>query len=149
MGLVFLGDEREDFGAMIEEVAQRVENLGLGDAQVLGDLDDRFAAPVQRSNMACGNSEPVNDVLASANAIEPNDVGMLRLDGLGHPFEANSQALSDLMASVATAASQPRVSVVSMSWGFAEGQAVFASDEATYDSVFTTPGVTFVASTGD
>ena len=36
-----------------------------------------------------------------------------------------------------------------MSWGFAEGQAVFASDEATYDSVFTTPGVTFVASTGD
>ena len=64
-------------------------------------------------------------------------------------IEANSQSLSDLMASVATAASQPGVSVVSMSWGFAEGQAVFASDEATYDSVFTTPGVTFVASTGD
>ncbi len=63
--------------------------------------------------------------------------------------EANSQSLSDLMASVATAASQPGVSVVSMSWGFAEGQAVFASDEATYDSKFTTPGVTFVASTGD
>ena len=36
-----------------------------------------------------------------------------------------------------------------MSWGFAEGQAVFASDEATYDSVFNVPGVTFVASTGD
>ena len=63
--------------------------------------------------------------------------------------EANSQSLSDLMASVATAASQPGVSVVSMSWGFAEGQAVFASDEATYDSVFNVPGVTFVASTGD
>jgi len=63
--------------------------------------------------------------------------------------EANSQALSDLMASVATAASQPGVSVVSMSWGFAEGQAVFASDEATYDSTFNVPGVTFVASTGD
>ena len=39
--------------------------------------------------------------------------------------EANSQSLSDLMASVATAASQPGVSVVSMSWGFTEGQAVF------------------------
>ena len=51
--------------------------------------------------------------------------------------EANSQSLSDLMAGVATAASQPGVSVVSMSWGFAEGQAVFAGDEATYDSVFT------------
>ncbi len=63
--------------------------------------------------------------------------------------EADSQSLSDLMATVATAASQPGVSVVSMSWGFAEGQAVFASDEAKYDSVFTRPGVTFVASTGD
>ena len=63
--------------------------------------------------------------------------------------EANSQSLSDLMASVATAAGQPGVSVVSMSWGLPEGQAVFASDEATYDSVFNVPGVTFVASTGD
>ncbi len=63
--------------------------------------------------------------------------------------EANSQSLSDLVASVATAAGQPGVSVVSMSWGFAEGQAVFASDEARYDSVFNVPGVTFVASTGD
>ena len=63
--------------------------------------------------------------------------------------EANSQSLSDLMASVATAASQPGVSVLSMSWGFAEGQSVFASDEATYDSTFNVPGVTFVASTGD
>ena len=53
------------------------------------------------------------------------------------------------MAGVATAASQPGVSVVSMSWGFPEGQAVFAADEATYDSVFNVPGVTFVASTGD
>ncbi|HKM56643.1 MAG TPA: S53 family peptidase, partial [Isosphaeraceae bacterium] len=63
--------------------------------------------------------------------------------------EANSQSLSDLMAGVATAASQRRVSVVSMSWGFPEGQAVFASDEAAYDGVFNVPGVTFVASTGD
>ena len=63
--------------------------------------------------------------------------------------EANSQSLSDLTASVATAAAQPGASVVSMSWGFAEGQSVFAADEAAYDSEFTTPGVTFVASTGD
>jgi hypothetical protein len=63
--------------------------------------------------------------------------------------EANSQSLSDLMASVATAASQPGVSVVSMSWGFQEGQAVLGADEATYDSTLTMPGVTFVASTGD
>ena len=38
--------------------------------------------------------------------------------------EANSQSLSDLMGSVVTAANQPGVSVVSMSWGFPEGQAV-------------------------
>ncbi len=67
--------------------------------------------------------------------------------------EANSQSLSDLMTAVATAAAQPGVSVVSMSWGFAEDQAVFAHEEATYDQYLTTPaghqGVTFVASTGD
>jgi FG-GAP-like repeat/PKD domain/FG-GAP repeat len=63
--------------------------------------------------------------------------------------EANSQALSDLMAGVAIAASQPGVSVVSMSWGFAEGQSVFSADENAYDSYFVHPGVTFVASTGD
>jgi hypothetical protein len=63
--------------------------------------------------------------------------------------EASSQALSDLMAGVATAASRPGVVVVNMSWGFPEGQSVFQNEEATYDSYFTTPGVTFVASTGD
>jgi hypothetical protein len=63
--------------------------------------------------------------------------------------EANSQSLSDLMAAVGTAAAQPGVSVVSMSWGLPEGQAVFAADEAKYDNVFNVPGVTFLASTGD
>jgi hypothetical protein len=67
--------------------------------------------------------------------------------------EADSQSLSDLMAAVATAADLPGVSVVSMSWGFVEGQSVLAADEAQYDQVLTTPaghpGVTFVASTGD
>ena len=53
------------------------------------------------------------------------------------------------MAGVATAAAQPGVSVVTMSWGFPEGQSVFAADEANYDSVFNVPGVTFLASTGD
>ena len=52
--------------------------------------------------------------------------------------EANSQSLSDLMTSVATAASQPGVSVVSMSWGFTEGQTVLAQDEAQYDKDLTT-----------
>ena len=38
--------------------------------------------------------------------------------------EANSQSLADLMTGVAAAANQPGVSVVTMSWGFTEGQAV-------------------------
>ena len=42
MRLLFLGDEREDFVAMIEEVAQGVEDLGLGDAERLGDLHEWF-----------------------------------------------------------------------------------------------------------
>jgi hypothetical protein len=67
--------------------------------------------------------------------------------------EADSQSMADLMAAVATAARQPGVSVVSMSWGFPEGQSALAEDEALYDGYFTTPadhqGVTFVASTGD
>ena len=53
------------------------------------------------------------------------------------------------MTAVAAAAAQPGVSVVSMSWGFAEGQTVLAADEARYDSTFDVPGVTFVAGTGD
>jgi hypothetical protein len=57
------------------------------------------------------------------------------------------------MTAVATAARQPNVSVVSMSWGFQEGQAILQQDEALYDGIFTTPAghapVTFLASTGD
>ncbi len=67
--------------------------------------------------------------------------------------EADSQSLADLMTGVAAAAQLPGVSVVSMSWGFVEGQDAFAQDEAAYDPYFTTPaghtGVTFVASSGD
>ncbi len=63
--------------------------------------------------------------------------------------EANSQSLPDLMTAAATAASQPGVSTVSMSWGFAEGQGISAAQEAAYDQTFAVPGVTFVASTGD
>jgi hypothetical protein len=67
--------------------------------------------------------------------------------------EADSQSLADLMAAVRTAAGLPGVSVVSMSWGFAESQVGLAQDEAFYDNYLTTPaghtGVTFVASTGD
>lgn len=62
--------------------------------------------------------------------------------------EANSGNEADLFSAVQYAASQPGVSVVSLSWGGGE----FWS-ESYYDSVFTTPagheGVAFIASAGD
>ncbi len=63
-------------------------------------------------------------------------------------IEANNSSLSDLLASVQYAASQPGVSVVSMSWGASE-----FNGETADNSYFTTPaghtGVSFVASAGD
>jgi hypothetical protein len=62
--------------------------------------------------------------------------------------EAGSQSLGDLLTAVDTARNTPGVSVVSMSWGYNE-----MSNEASYDSHFTTPaghiGITFVAASGD
>jgi hypothetical protein len=49
-----------------------------------------------------------------------------------------------LLHAAAVAASQPNVHVVSMSWGYNEFPA-----ETHYDSQFATPGVTFVAASGD
>jgi len=51
---------------------------------------------------------------------------------------------TNLLHAVSVAASQPNVTVVSMSWGVPE----FAS-ETQYDSYFGAPGVTFVAASGD
>ena len=57
---------------------------------------------------------------------------------------AQNQNLTSLMTAVQTAAKWPGVTVVSMSWGMEE----FAN-ESSYDSNFTTPGITFIASSGD
>jgi hypothetical protein len=58
--------------------------------------------------------------------------------------EANNNSLNNLLNAVQYAANQPGVSVVSTSWGSSE-----FSSETAYDSYFTHPGVTFVASSGD
>jgi hypothetical protein len=62
--------------------------------------------------------------------------------------EATTDSISDLFKAIATAASLPGVSAVSMSWGLPE-----YSGELSLDSTFVTPkghqGVTFVAATGD
>jgi hypothetical protein len=58
--------------------------------------------------------------------------------------EAKSSSLSDLLTAVQYASTKTGASVVSMSWGTDEFRG-----ETSYDSYFTTPGVTFVASSGD
>ena len=60
------------------------------------------------------------------------------------PGNADDQGLSALIAAIKTAVAWPGVSAVSMSWGMSE-----FPDETAYDSDFTAPGVTFIASSGD
>ena len=60
------------------------------------------------------------------------------------PGNADDQGLSALIAAIKTAVAWPGVSAVSMSWGMDE-----FPDETAYDSDFTAPGVTFIASSGD
>jgi hypothetical protein len=92
MGLLFLGDEREDFVAMIEEVTKRVEDLGLGDAQSLGDIENRFAALMQRDHVTDTHAQSVDHRLAAADAFEPDYVGVLGLHGFGHADSSDKKS---------------------------------------------------------
>jgi subtilase family serine protease len=58
--------------------------------------------------------------------------------------EANSSATADLIVAVQTAAALPGVSVVSMSFSGLE-----TTDQTASDRIFTVPGVTFIAASGD
>ena len=60
------------------------------------------------------------------------------------PGNTNTQALTNLMTAVNTASTTPGVVVVSMSWGFNE-----FPGETAYDSNFMTPGITYIAASGD
>jgi subtilase family serine protease len=71
-----------------------------------------------------------------AHAIAPNATILL--------VEARSNGLSDLLAAVNYAKSQPNVVAVSMSWGGSE-----FSTETSYDSYFSSSTITFFASSGD
>jgi serine/threonine protein kinase/tetratricopeptide (TPR) repeat protein len=64
--------------------AETVEDLGLGDSQRLGDLQNGFAPPVQRDHVADGHPQPIDHGFAAADAFEPDDVRMLGLDDFGH-----------------------------------------------------------------
>ena len=60
------------------------------------------------------------------------------------PGYTYTQDFQNLMSAVNTASATPGVVVVSMSWGFNE-----FPGETSYDSNFTTPGITYIAASGD
>ncbi len=61
-----------------------------------------------------------------------------------NPGTTNQQGFDDILTAIQTASQLPGVSVVSMSWGFSE-----FPGESSYDSDFTTSGITYIASGGD
>jgi kumamolisin len=93
-----------------------------------------YASGQPRGN-AGWNQEAAMDI-EWAHAMAPNAKIVL--------VEARSSSTQDLFAAVQVASQIPNVKVVSMSWG----QSEFAN-ETQYDSYFTTPGVIYVASSGD
>jgi subtilase family serine protease len=60
------------------------------------------------------------------------------------PGNSDSDAFANLLAALQTASTTKGVTVVSMSWGSGE-----SNDEASYDSYFAAPGITYIAASGD
>jgi hypothetical protein len=98
MSVLFLRDQRQDFRAMIEEVAERVEDLRLGNSESLGNVNDRFATLMQRNHVADSHPQPVNDRLASANALQPDDVRMFGFHSLGHTDSPKDEVMTPFEA---------------------------------------------------
>ena len=76
-----------------------------------------------------------------AHAIAPG-ANILVVEAL--PTSSNAQEFQDLMTAVNTASRTPGVVAVSMSWGFNE-----FPGETSSDFSFTTPGITYIAASGD
>src|SRR5262245_55996805 len=84
MGLLFPSDERHDFVAMIAEVTERVENLGLRQSQGFGALGNRLATLMKHRHVSDRDAQAVDHRLAATDAFTANDMGMLCLHGVSH-----------------------------------------------------------------
>jgi hypothetical protein len=84
MGLLLLSDEVQDFALVVKEIAQRMEHLGLGDPQGLGDVENGIALTVERDYVPDRDTKAVDDWFAAADAFQADDVGMFGLNGSGH-----------------------------------------------------------------
>jgi hypothetical protein len=140
------------------------------DADVVGDANV-FSSAFNLPEFNAGAGTPNLTVYNQAGAISPGPVdatpptaielGWLQEEALDvewvhaiaplaniDVFEANSQSLSDLLATVTSAENTAGVSVISMSWGYQETAA-----DVALDADFATPNghtpITFIASAGD
>jgi len=118
-------------------------------ASDLATFDQKYGLPTPtltvvnlagtQTNSSWGEEESLD--VEWAHAIAPG-ANILVVEAA--PGNTESQQLQNLMAAVQTASTTPGVAVVSMSWGFPE-----FSGETAYDKYFTTPGITYVAASGD
>jgi subtilase family serine protease len=118
-------------------------------ASDLATFDQKYGLPTPtltvdnlagtQTNSSWGEEESLD--VEWAHAIAPG-ANILVVEAA--PGNTESQQLQNLMAAVRTASTTPGVAVVSMSWGFPE-----FPGETAYDSYFATPGITYVAASGD
>jgi hypothetical protein len=81
MGVVFQGDERQDFVSVVEEVTEGVEDLGLGEVQGLGNLED--GSP-RWCNVTTWRTATANRRLPAHLAFESNDMRVFGFHRLRH-----------------------------------------------------------------
>jgi hypothetical protein len=114
-------------------------------ASDLATFDSQWGLPAAHLTVAMPQGKPQTDSgwameisldVEWAHAIAPGANILL--------VEAKTASTNNLLGAISYAASQPGVSVVSMSWGGSEFMG-----ESSYDSYFTAHGVTYVASAGD
>lgn len=118
-------------------------------ASDLHTFDQRFGLPDpalnvidqagNQVNSSWGQEESLDVEAAHAVAPAANIVVVEANPGL-----TNDQMFQNLMTAVQTASQTPGVTIVSMSWGFNE-----FPGETRYDAYFTTPGITYIAASGD
>ncbi|MBU6401766.1 MAG: S53 family peptidase [Verrucomicrobia bacterium] len=103
------------------------------------------AANLTVVNYPAGSTPPANSGWAQETSLDVEWAHAIAPGANILLVVAADSSFANLMGAVQLAATTPGVSAVSMSWGGQESGSI----EATYDSYFATPGVTFVASAGD
>jgi hypothetical protein len=93
MGLLFLGDERQNFVAMIGKKTQRVKDLGFGNSQVLRDFGNWFTNLVQHGHVADGYSKAINHRLTTAKTFTADNVRVVSFYSFTHFHSSERKGL--------------------------------------------------------